>query len=262
MGGYSDLLIDVEDVLGEIHARTPRPSYKQALKELKKEEFESRFGETFTLGEEAKDAMEAVLESKGHGWASDWTEDEDEEELTNEAVTSPEGGAAIAEGEDKKRPRPEDGAETTDQLPNEPPGVTRRKQQNAAYDYEMRALKARIGIAMHEALSGNQDVPGLDIHGVSLGAWNALVAHLCGMVVDQDIEFERDELLEHFEKAQLEAKHCLPGTSKRLIIKTASFGWKAEPPHALAIEQAMSYGFEPEHQGRLSIEYDPVLRGE
>eukprot|EP00966_Prymnesium_polylepis_P299809 6928217-Prymnesium_polylepis.1 len=25
------------------------------------------------------------------------------------------------------------------------------------------------------------------------------------------------------------------------------------------MEQLMTYGFEPEHQGRLSIEYDPVL---
>ena len=79
MGGISDLLIVVEDAVNEIHSREPRPSYKQAIKELKKEKFESRrTGMSFTLGKETKDYMDAVLENKGHEWDSDWSEADSE----------------------------------------------------------------------------------------------------------------------------------------------------------------------------------------
>eukprot|EP00966_Prymnesium_polylepis_P061206 1419558-Prymnesium_polylepis.1 len=78
------------------------------------------------------------------------------------------GAATPAESGDKKRPRLADGAETTGPLPSEPAGVTRQKQQNAAYAAEMRAVLSRIGVALHEALSGNQPSPGLELHRAGL----------------------------------------------------------------------------------------------
>ena len=279
MGGISDLLIVVEDAVNEIHSREPRPSYKQAIKELKKEKFESRrTGMSFTLGKETKDYMDAVLENKGHEWDGDWSEadSEAEEEAIDDVGASNEGTPAES---GKKRLRPEDEAQTAGELPNEPLGVTRQRQRNATYTPDMRAVLSRIGVAIHEALSCHDGGGGvavahgcsalpqgapLELRGVSLGAWEALVAHLLGPGVqthEQEIELRRYELMDYFEKAHLAALHCIPGTSRRVICTDASFGWKPEPPRGLPMDQLMSYGFEPEHQGRLTITITMVLHG-
>jgi hypothetical protein len=280
MGGTSDLLIDVEDAVNEIHSRDPRPSYKQAIQELKKETFSSsKTGKSVTLGKEARDYMEAVLESKGHAWAEDWTDDEgeeaegegeeeaeDDEEAPAKAGTS---GGSLRAGvsasmtcvstacADNKRPRLEDASK------DEPIGVTRQRQLNATHDAEMRAVLPHIGGAIHEAMSGCTHGAQLQVKDVSSGAWNALIAHFMGPAAcDQGIELERDELLESFDKAQLEAPHCIPGTSNRYICKRAAFDWEAEAPRNLPIEKALSYGSEPEHVGRLTISLKVKIRKE
>ena len=280
MGGMSDLLIDVEDAVDEIHSRDPRPSYKQAIKELKKEKFSSsKTGESFTLGKEAKDYMEAVLESKGHPWAEDWTDDEDEEadgEGEEEAEDDEEApakagtsGGSLCAGvsasmtsvstacADNKRPRLEDASK------DEPIGVMRQRERNVTYDAEMRAVLSHIGVAIHEAMSGYAHGAQLQVNDVSSGAWNALIAHFMGPVAcDQGIEVERDELLESFEKAQLEAPHFIPGTSNRYICKRAAFDWTAEAPRNLPIEKVLTYGMEPEHVGRVTISLKVKVRKE
>jgi hypothetical protein len=280
MGGVSDLLIDVEDALNEMHSRDVRPKYKQALKELKTTPFKNRWGEEFTLGNEAKDYMDAVLENKGKTWSDNWTDDEDEDDEADEDeeenvldevpktgthnVRETAAAAPAAEGKsgEKKRDREEED-EAADRSRVEPAGVSRQKQRNATYEAEMRLVLARIGAAIHEAMSGNVR-PGLEIESVSNGAWNALVAHLLGpCIIDPEcIELKRSELLEYFEQKLIDAEHCIPGTSKRYICKKATFSWKATPSRTLPIDQRMTYGLESEHIGRLTTKLKVTIRSE
>ena len=82
MGGMSDLAIDVSEVLCEIHARSPRPSWESAVAEACAHEYS---GSTLSLvDDEDEDGgasqIKAVMECMiGRAWEDEWPDDDDEE---------------------------------------------------------------------------------------------------------------------------------------------------------------------------------------
>jgi len=99
MGGVSDLLIEIEEEMREIHAEVPRPTWEEAVARLLASEHEGRQGNTFTLGdapgddeegEEGEDGedgrawIESVLENVGEQWEDDWEGDVEGDEYEDD----------------------------------------------------------------------------------------------------------------------------------------------------------------------------------
>ena len=126
MGGVSDLLIEIEEEMREIHAEVPRPTWEEAVARLLASEHEGRQGNTFTLGdapgddeegEEGEDGedgrawIESVLENVGEQWEDDWegdVEGDEYEDDTGEAsgtVATEQTGASAKIAVGMKRDR-------------------------------------------------------------------------------------------------------------------------------------------------------------
>ena len=87
MGGVSDLLIEIEQDMREIHAEQPRPTWKEAVARLQSIDHEGADGDTFKLdGAEGREWIESVLEeSIGEPWDAEWEESDDEEDDEEDA---------------------------------------------------------------------------------------------------------------------------------------------------------------------------------
>ena len=81
-----DLAIDVSEVLRDIHSRTPRPTWQEAVAEAVAHEYTGHNGNTFNLiDEEDDDGGAAQIESVmhdmiGHKWNEEWSDEEDAED--------------------------------------------------------------------------------------------------------------------------------------------------------------------------------------